>query len=76
MSDNALDEIYERVLDAQCGVYAIQEIVRNFSPADDNQRQDRRQNAIEWVADRISEQLQAVSSYAEAQAREIRERGR
>jgi hypothetical protein len=74
MSDNALEEIYGRVLDIQCGVHAIQEIVRNFNPAHSSLQHDMRQNAIEWVADRISEQLQAVSSYAEA--REARERGR
>jgi hypothetical protein len=75
MKENAFDRIYTEILDAQCGVYAIQEIMRDISPAGDSLQHEHRQLAVEWVTTRITAQLNEISSYAEAEARAQRRAG-
>ncbi|MBB5695514.1 hypothetical protein [Muricoccus pecuniae] len=73
MSQNAFEEIYSRVIDAELGLRAILEIVRNNSSGDDPRTIDMRNNAIEWCATRMAEQIESISTYAEDQARRARE---
>jgi hypothetical protein len=62
-----LDDIYTRILDAECGLYAIQAIARDASPSGDSKEDQKRLHALEWIADRTAEQLDTLSTHVAEQ---------
>ncbi len=72
-ASEVLIEVDRCLMEIRCGLYAMQELARTGEfrrgecPEADNVQQ-----AVQWIADRLAEQVEAATAYAEKQERALR----